>query len=427
MTTQNESTWDIGRLLGACALAFLVLGSYSIARPAVESLFLDRYTSAGLPYVWLAVAFFVTLTVGVYNSFARRVNLPYLFGGCVAVTLGTLVSLLGLHLLGVAHMPFALYVWKDIYVVVMVELFWTYANNTFPTKQARWIYGLFCVMGTLGSMAGNSTIGYLANALGTEHTLWFVLPILGLSVPIFAMVARGEGPPAAQKEAVEKKSSVREGFDVMRKSPYLILMLLLIIVIQIAINLIDYQYSEILETTYPDKDTRTGIIGQVYFAIDIGALVLQFLSGPILALIGVSRTLLFIPIALGAAVGFFLASPRFITMAIAKVASKCFDYSIFRTAKELLYIPLSYAEKTQGKAIVDIMTYRVAKGTAALLLLGLGALPALLGLQTLPLLWISLITLALLIAWIAITFLIVSRYNKRNLAQSTEASAPADT
>lgn len=52
------------------------------------------------------------------------------------------------------------------------------------------------------------------------------------------------------------------------------------------------------------------------------------------------------------------------------------DYSLFRAGKELLYFPLSYQEKTQGKAWVDIFGYRVAKGGASLLLLLTAALPA---------------------------------------------------
>ena len=42
----------------------------------------------------------------------------------------------------------------------------------------------------------------------------------------------------------------------------------------------------------------------------------------------------------------------------------------------LLYLPLSHREKTQGKALVDVMTYRVAKGAASLLLLLFVALDA---------------------------------------------------
>jgi ATP/ADP translocase len=90
-----------------------------------------------------------------------------------------------------------------------------------------------------------------------------------------------------------------------------------------------------------------------------------------LRLLGVGTVLLLIPGLLGAAVATYAAIPRFAAMASAKVASKAFDYSLFRAAKEILYIPLSHSERTQGKAFVDMCSYRAAKGACSLLLLGL--------------------------------------------------------
>ena len=76
----------------------------------------------------------------------------------------------GLLLAGRAEVPgvaFALYVWKDLYIVVLIEIFWSFANSTIPRGLAKWIYGLFCVVGSLGGMAGNLLVGVLAERLLT--------------------------------------------------------------------------------------------------------------------------------------------------------------------------------------------------------------------------------------------------------------------
>ena len=83
------------------------------------------------------------------------------------------------------------------------------------------------------------------------------------------------------------------------------------------------------------------------------------------------------------------------TVAIAKVASKALDYSVFRAGKEILYIPLSYDEKTRGKAIVDMLTYRVAKGGASMALAGLELLGGVM--------LIAGTTLGIIAIWIALT------------------------
>ena len=46
--------------------------------------------------------------------------------------------------------------------------------------------------------------------------------------------------------------------------------------------------------------------------------------------------------------------PKFLFMILVKISSKTLDYSLLRGTKEILYIPLSRAEKTQGKGIIDI-------------------------------------------------------------------------
>ena len=70
-----------------------------------------------------------------------------------------------------------------------------------------------------------------------------------------------------------------------------------------------------------------------------------------------------------------------------------------------LYIPLSYREKTQGKSIVDMLTYRVAKGGASLILLGLIAI----GAANLA----TVMTLVLIACWFIITIMVVARFRRK--------------
>jgi ATP/ADP translocase len=85
-------------------------------------------------------------------------------------------------------------------------------------------------------------------------------------------------------------------------------------------------------------------------------------------------TLLAIPTVLGTTLGAFSIAPTFAMMKLTKIASKSMDYSLFRAAKEILYIPLGVKEKTQGKAVIDILGYRVAKAFASGILLAVTSL-----------------------------------------------------
>ena len=389
------------RIAGLATLIFLILGSYAIARPATESLFLGANGSQSLPMAWLAVALGSLIVVTLYNRWSASTDLVVLFGVASGISAGLLIVLLLAAHVGVPGMSWALYLWKDIYIVVLIEIFWSFANTVVPVKQAKWLYGLFCVVGSLGGMAGNLSVGVLAQAFGTANTLWAVVPLLLFSWGACFVLVRIGTSPLKEEPAAKVKPSFSEGFQVLRQSRALWLLMILIATTQVVITLIDYQINIAVESQYTDTDVRTAIIGQIYAAIDVASLVLQLTTGPILRLFGVPLVLLFIPGLLGAAVAGYAFVPRFMAIAVAKVASKSFDYSLFRAAKEILYIPMTREEKTRGKAFVDMMTYRCAKGATSLMLMGLMVLGA-------PGFTLGL-TLFCILIWIGVTLLLNRR------------------
>jgi AAA family ATP:ADP antiporter len=296
---------------------------------------------------------------------------------------------------------FVLYIFKDVYVVVLIEIFWSYANTVFPIRTARWIYGLFCVMGSGGGAAMNLVSGRIAQASagtafaqalvgrsdpgsGTLVALFALVPVLVLLAAV-AGLAHRIAPRVARPEKKAEDHSYTEGLRLVRASRYLTLMLALIALSQLTITLVDYQFNVGIELYEPDTDRRTALMGYVAAAFNSGAVILQLGTGVILTFVGVRRVLPSIPGLLGATLLAFLVAPHVALLAAAKVLSKVLDYSLFRASKELLYIPLEYAEKTQGKAVIDMLTYRVAKGAASLLLLALVLLeaPRLVGVLTL--------------------------------------------
>lgn len=397
-TVSDQQPWR--PIAHMCFLAFVILASYELARSPSESLFIDAYSYRGLPYAWLAVALVALLVVSVYNRFSTRVPLPTLFGASCVISAGILIALLGLVWSDVPGAEFLLYVWKDVYIVVVLEIFWSVANAAFRVDKARWIYGLFCAIGSAGAWVGGTLVSRYAEALGTELTLAIVAPCLLLCWAARHLLPAVEVPRRASTD-------VSAGWQILRGSRYLLLMLALIAVIQVIINLVDYQYNAVLQEAFPEKDARTAMSGEIYSWISVASVSLQLLTGPILTALGVRLTLLFIPVVIGGTLLTFALAPRFATMAAAKVSGKVFDYSLFRAGKEILYIPLGFEEKTKGKAFIDMMGYRVAKGAASLLAI----LFTTLGLLTL----VTWLTLGLSVLWLVITAAVCARYHRRSL------------
>lgn len=396
--------------MGLCALSFAVLASYSIARTVTESIFLGHFQSDRmLPLAWLAVTLVIIPTVFVYNRLARRLDLLHLFLASLLFTACLLVLLaIGLE---IAPRPaaFLLYMWKDIYIVVLFENVLSFANIVFRVRTARRGYGVFLLIGTLGSLSGNMLVSTLTTQMGTATQLWVILVpfmLAGLAGSYLGRVTGYPGPPREQEAPKDHAPSLQ----VLRGSRYLLLLLTLIGLVQIAVTLVDYEYNAVVQQTFLEENLRTKMISHVYKAVDIWTITLQLNVALLLKWFGVPAMLLLVPSVLGVATFGFIVHRSFRLMAVAKVASKALDYSIFRAAKEILYIPLSYAEKTRGKALVDMLTYRVAKGGTAVLLFGLASMA--MGR------WVSTMTLCVIGCWVIATVAIVKRY--RSLVSRAE-------
>jgi len=413
MNLNNDQTLKKVRIVGLSILAFVMMFTYAIVRPATESLFLDVYTSAKLPVVWLMVALVTLVTVVIYNRFVVKKDLLTLFGWSAFLSAVIFSVLFVLSSYKVPGSVYALYVWKDVYVILLVEIYYSFSNAVFPIKTARWAYGFFGAISAVGGLLGNILVGILAKKFGTEHVLWTIPPLLIITWMLNAIFARYAECEKVHKK-VDKTIHFKEAVSVIRRSSYLILILLLIVVTQIVITLIDFKYNNIVEHVYPVLDERTKIIGYIYGAINFSAILFHILTGPVLRLAGVPIILVAVPFFLGTGIGIFIIVPIFIVMAVVKVASKVFDYSIFRAAKEILYIPLSYAEKTQGKSIIDMLAYRVAKGGASVLLMGL----IMYQLDRLSI-WCA---IALIGIWIFITTIIIKRYRHKVSRQAEMVS-----
>lgn len=384
-----------------CGLAFAVLFAYELARAPIDSAFLDTYGKEGLPWVWAGVGVAAVLAVTLYNRLAARLPLPRVLLVIAVLAVGSLVVLAWMRAAEVRLATALLYVWKDVHVVVLLEIVWSFANVTFQAKRARLTYGVFTAFGSAGSITGGLAIGAIADRWGTDVAIWAALPML-VGVAAAALLVPPDVTAVAKPAEAPPKHA--DGLALLAKSPYLARMLALVLVTQVSITLIDYAYNEVLETAFSDVDERTAVIGAIQAWIGGGSIALGLLTVPILYFVGVRRTMLTIPFLVGAAVAVAALSPIFAVVAVAKIASKTFDYSIFRAAKENLYIPLSYAEKTRGKAMIDMLTYRVAKIGASLLLggflvVGLGAS-------------VLYLALALIAVWLLIAAQLTARYER---------------
>ena len=193
----------------------------------------------------------------------------------------------------------------------------------------------------------------LAPSLGSEVLLLFAAGSL-LPAALFAMfayAAAGEPQPAAVEQGGQQGHT---GLKVLARSRYLVFLFLLISTTQVVSTVLDLRFNGLVETDITDKDMRTAFYGQFYgLWLGISAFVLQLCAGIVLRFIPIRILHPSIPLVHLIAGAALTLAPSLRSGATAFLLFKALDYSLFRAAKEILYIPLSFDARYRAKQVID--------------------------------------------------------------------------
>lgn len=382
--------------IGAAA-AFLLCG-YEFIRSVSSSLFIEAYGARRLP---------IAMALGPVGTLA----LIYLYG--VLLSLGgpcrALLLTSGLSALVIAACYLGLrrgfpiaagvaYVFREGYIVLLVEQYWSFINSVLVSGQARKCNGPITGVASLGAIAGGLLVNRWAKGLGSETLLLFAaVSLIPAGLLAWTAYRWGGEPRPSSEEAGGRQGHL--ALKLLLHSRYLLLIAGVIFATQVVSTVLDLRFSGLVEAALPIKDERTAFFGGFYATLNAVAGVLQFLVAPLLLhyapLRGVHASL---PLLHCAASLVLLLHPALWTGGVAFLLFKAMDYSIFRAGKEIFYIPLPFDARYRAKEVIDAFGYRFAKGTISGLLALAGRLWGTLPGSTYPILamlsagfWLALI------------------------------------
>lgn len=410
-----------GLLISGCAA--LVLMEYGITRPAAESLFISVHGSAALPKAWAAIAVTALLATVIFNRLISQLPYQWVFVG-TGLFVGCTNLFISQSLSAVPSLAFFLYVWKDVYILLLIEQLWAVINSTYSTRTAKSLYGFVTGVGAIGSISGNQISRTLAERLGTENLLVLSLPLFVLIGALFFWASRVRRRiPIAETDRTHRIDpatfSDKSGFRLLIGAPLLVSILALVCFMQVSTALVDFNYKRFVELSIELKDARTTYLAGVLQFVNATSAVLQFIvAAPFIHYLGIKLTHLSIPAFLATTVGWFFLFPALPVISIAFVSIKAIDYSIFRIAKEILYIPASVEEKYKTKAVIDVFAYRGTKILSSVAILSLGTLSG----ASLPRM-LSAAILVVMVVWMAAIPKAIRHYRHRLTATMELARA----
>ena len=388
------------------AASFLLCG-YEFIRAVSDSLFIEVYTAKNLSRAMVAVPPSVLLILYIYGRLLSWIGATRTLA-VTSVLSGVLI--LGCYIALLREIGFAaaiIYVFREAYIVIIIEQFWSFVNSTLTSKQAKIINGPFCAVASVGSVVGGMLVARWAEVLGSEKLLLFAASSL-IPAAIFGIIAytlAGEPQPTVAEEGGRRGHL---GLKTFFSSKYLVFIGLLILSTQVISTVLELRFKGLVETEIPVTDTRTAYFGNFYAMLGAISAIMQLIVVPI-ALRFVSLKIIHIGIPIVHLLNGLVLTlkPSLRTSARAFLTFKALDYSLFRAAKELFYMPLSYDERYRAKQIIDSFGYRFAKGGSA------GVIELIrLVVITIPSAAFSIVAMVISGVWGGIVLNLTSRYQK---------------
>src|SRR5437899_12494806 len=238
-------------------------------------------------------------------------------------------------------------------------------TDIFTNEQGKRLFGFIAVGGSLGGMLGPLITASLVHRVSTGVLLLIcagMLEIAAQSIRFFpAEFRRSDSKSAGDAAAAEKPIGGKfwDGVTHICKSPYLFGLFLFILLYTFTSTWTYFQQSELTKAGFADRAARTAFFAKLDLSVNSLTLLLQiFLTGRLMKFLGVTVTLLFMPVLslFGfAAMGF---APVIAVLAIFQVARRASTFAFMRPAREVLFTVLRREDKYKAKPFIDTFGYR---------------------------------------------------------------------
>ncbi|MEO6213833.1 MAG: Npt1/Npt2 family nucleotide transporter, partial [Vicinamibacterales bacterium] len=357
------------------AYSFLAMTAYNIIQPLTRSKVISSLGAVNVPWVIFGSGLFIGVLMLGYtrlvSALPRRWALPITQLAMSAV----MVMFWFLFQRGGDWVSVGFYIWGMLLGVLLISQFWTLANGIYDPRQAKRLFAFVGGGVALGGMTGAGLTATLVETLGTNKLILVSAGTLLISAGIVSVVLGRERQAAASVNAwaeEERGISLGKAFGLLRGSRQIQLIAVVISFGSLGAALIDQQLNMAAEVFKGkgEADSIGAFLAQVRFSLSAAAFVIQVWITPrIHRYLGIGFALLMLPTNLGATAAVILLNAALWAPAISSVLDRSLRYTVDKTTREVLFLPLPSALRQEVKPFVDVTVDRVSRGLGALLIL----------------------------------------------------------
>jgi len=355
------------------AYSFLAMTAYNIIKPITRSKFISDLGADNLPWVQLAAGLLVGLIMHGYahalTFIPRRWTIPATQAGCVIL----LLVFWALFAAGYDAASVAFYVLGLILGILLISQFWTLANDIYDARHAKRLFGFIGGGASLGGATGAAITAATVNRVGTVNLLLVGAAVMGICFALVLFIIRREEKAGTSLQAAVEAEGVggAEAIRLLRESRHLQLIAMIIGCAAVGAVIIEQQLNMAAEARLgQDADGITRFLAQVTVYLSLAGFLVQVtLTSRIHTMLGIGFAMLILPVGLGTTAVVMLFNSGLWAPAFARVLDSSLRYTVDKTTREILFLPLPASLKYRAKPFVDVTMDRFAKGLGALALL----------------------------------------------------------
>ena len=356
------------------AYSFLAMTAYNVIKPITRSKFISSLGADNLPYVQLAAGLLIGVLMQGYSVLVARLPRRYVAPLTLAGMSAMLVGFWFLFRTAGDWVSVGFYLLGLILGLLLISQFWTLANDIYDARQAKRVFGFIGGGSSLGGMTGAGLTALVVSRVGTENLLLCSAGILLVCAALVTLIVRREAAAGRGGAAVADEEGVggKEALRLLRESRHLQIIALVIAFAAVGAGLIEQQLNMAAEAFKGRSatDSLTEFLAQVTLYLSaIGFFIQVALTSRIHRYLGVGFALLVLPTSLGVTGLVMLLNAALWAPALARVLDTSLRYTLDKTTREVLFLPLPTDLKYRAKPFVDVTVDRFAKGLAALLAL----------------------------------------------------------
>lgn len=343
---------------------FLVVAGIMFGRNARDSLFLVYFGVQYLPVMYFANAAFLIICSVAYTSLVDRMDRGKFLGGLSILFVAALI-ISRVILVGRPHWFFpVLYIEAQVIWNFSLMQFWTFVGDLFDTRQAKRLYPLLAVGALLGMIGVGLGSRIIVHALGTENLflVWAGLILAAVILggvtyrkhPIKAEPPRIDATTLASRVKPSEWQKIKEGLEEVGREPLLRSMAGYVLLMWTVYAIVDFCFNKTMRARYPDPNDLTTFFGMFIGVQGLTCLLVQvFLTRPVIARLGIGKTINFHPCFLLCGTAWMSVAYGYPSVLTTKLGDASMLYTFSDSSYQLLYNPVPLDRRARVRGFIE--------------------------------------------------------------------------